>query len=34
MFVGKTYTQTNEEKEKIANDIFIKAITRYLKGYV
>ena len=34
MFVGKTYTQTNEEKEKITNDIFIKAITIYLKGYV
>ena len=34
MLVGKNYTQTNDGKGKIANDIFIKMITRYLKGLV
>ena len=34
MFVGKNYIQTNEGKKKIANDFFIKIITRYLKGLV
>ena len=34
MFVGKNYAQTNEGKEKIANDIFIKIITIYLEGLV